>query len=450
MNDISQIDIAAMRSMIGSLEDGSEGLLDAASRLRSRASYHGLAAGELRQITDIGQWTQEELPGLRERLRLAEAIEASAGDNRPVVNLSEAAFNHELTDPVTQRAFGGGVDVSATVVVTLETGENVLVEELSDGRFRVTDGQGFAAGAGVGVGLEAGVIIDGKEYGIGASASADVMLSFKQGTTYYFDDLAEVQRFLVLNGATTIALNMSPVLRPFHPWIKQQTPWTPEADEWFAEVGVEGQGQIRAMGIINTIGGEAAVGAYLGGTYRRDGTATVYLRGTAEWAAGVHTIPGDVEAGFALDGEVLVELDLDADGNPTALRFQAAGIGEAYVREQGETILGTDDPRYVELTYELPIDWPADAELIGDTLSSLEDPTSPMAATAADRLTTEIAERGFIYRDTYALGDSEFGAFANGQVKGLDVGGSAGLDTVQRQHLSREYRHDGVWVSSNP
>jgi hypothetical protein len=61
-----------------------------------------------------------------------------------------------------------------------------------------------------------------------------------------------------------------------------------------------------------------------------------------------------------------------------------------------------------------------------------------------------IITRGFIYRDTYTLGDSEFGAFADGEIKGLGVGASAGVDTVQRQHVGREYRHDGVWVPTSP
>ncbi|WP_166350749.1 hypothetical protein [Phytoactinopolyspora limicola] len=450
MNDISQIDIPAMQVMIRSLDDGGAGLLAAASRLRSRASYHGLAADELRQMVHIGQWAQDELPGLRARLRLAEAIDTSAADGRAVVSFSESALNHQLTDPIALRAFGGGLNVSATFVVTLETGENVLIEELSDGRFRVTRGQEFAVGGGIGTGAQAGVVINGNEYGLGGSASADVMLSLRQGTAYHFDDLAEVQRFLVLDGATSTALDMLPVPRPFHPWIKQQTPWMPETDEWFAEVGVEGRAQARAMGTLAVVGGEAARGNYLGGTYRRDGTATVYLRGTAEWAWSAHVIPFGVEAGFALDGEMLVELDLDANGNPTALRFRAAGIGEGYVRERGDTLLGTEDPQYVELTCELPIDWPADAELIRDTLGGLGTPVSSMAGTAAARLATEIAERGFIYRDTYALSEYDVAGFADAEIKGIGVGAGAGFDAVQRHHVGREYRHDGVWVPTTP
>lgn len=83
------IDVGELRTLIRSLEDAAETLRDAPRSLRPRASYFGIGTDELRELEEIGAWADDELPGLRRRLNLAQELDHMTGGLLSTVDLSE-------------------------------------------------------------------------------------------------------------------------------------------------------------------------------------------------------------------------------------------------------------------------------------------------------------------------------------------------------------------------
>jgi hypothetical protein len=74
MGDFSGIDPAAMASMISSLDGSAKQAGDTASSLRRDFSWFGLDQSPLGEITTIASWAHDQLPMLRRRQGLAEAL----------------------------------------------------------------------------------------------------------------------------------------------------------------------------------------------------------------------------------------------------------------------------------------------------------------------------------------------------------------------------------------
>lgn len=87
--DISAISPGSLAEMIKDLAAKSE-QLQGYSGLKRQAGEFGIGSKEFQNIINVGQWIDDELPMLRRRLTLAQALEAQAGPGQPV----------KLTEPV--------------------------------------------------------------------------------------------------------------------------------------------------------------------------------------------------------------------------------------------------------------------------------------------------------------------------------------------------------------
>ena len=92
--DISAISPGSLSEMINDLAARSQEL-QGKSSLKRRLGEYGIGTTEFQNIINVGKWIDDELPMLRRRLSLAQALEKEAGPGKPV-NLYEPV---RLPDP---------------------------------------------------------------------------------------------------------------------------------------------------------------------------------------------------------------------------------------------------------------------------------------------------------------------------------------------------------------
>ena len=171
-------------------------------------------------------------------------------------------------------------EASASVVVTVRRGYSFLIEEMSDGTYKVTRVDDFGVGTGVGPGIDVSLTIDGKKYGVTAIASADAMLAGKMGETWYADDADDAEgviRDIIANDivdevAPDPGVGPIPLPNPVNRAIKAFIGDPGDSDESFVEGGIEGNVEATVSGITASAG--ATVEAERTSAPRRPPTGT--------------------------------------------------------------------------------------------------------------------------------------------------------------------------------
>lgn len=287
-------------------------------------------------------------------------------------------------------SFGAQGNVRLNVsFVQLGGGEGFLVEELSDGTYRVTwvnEGEGGVSGSPFEAG--ASVTVGGREFGLEAGARAEAVLTGRNTDSRVFrsedDAMAYLRERLADETINHLPHGPREVAGVFNHFFG---PDGPDGDQGPAtsESGIRIGGTVTGTaGPLNATA--QAIGR--GGvrtTALPDGgqIVTVVLQGEAGIAAGVPVI---AEFGPRGARSYAVSLRLNAQGEPVALRVtgEASGtlrpglvntrkLGQGFLEELGGALRASDTNRTV-VDYELALDTP---ERRGAALQFLADAPRP-------------------------------------------------------------------------
>ncbi len=350
----------------------------------------------------------------------------------------------------------GSVEVTGAFVVSVTVGKQLLVEELSDGTFRVTEVDLGKVGVGVGPGIDVSVTLDGKKYGAVAIATADALLAGQTGRSWDAQDQDEVNDILrglvaeqvldsvapdlpgpsdiPLVGGLPIIKDIDGPPNPTRLLLEQLIGDLREPDSTFVEGGLEGNAAASISGITAGAGGEANLGVYLGAKQTKDGY-TAYYRGKVGASAFATLNADDASAGAS--GEALFAINLDEDGTPVSVSVTA---GYTLAADQGDLTSNTDDQTYVQTTAEVPLtgDPLEDAQILAEMNSPL------LFGNFLDRA----KEDGTLTQDTYSQDPNTYALGATGSLLG-DYGGSIKGDFTTRD-LEESTYWDGSQMADRP
>ncbi|WP_405055929.1 hypothetical protein OG474_24670 [Kribbella sp. NBC_01505] len=91
---MSGIGLAAMADLIGKLSEASKSYTDAAGSIKSASSHVWGTATGTTKITQSASWINDQIPGLRRRLALAQQIEAQTQGAQSTVEIDEALISN--------------------------------------------------------------------------------------------------------------------------------------------------------------------------------------------------------------------------------------------------------------------------------------------------------------------------------------------------------------------
>ncbi len=408
------------------------------------------------------------VPGTAETVRRAICMVVTLGEGACGGAPAPQAADRTPTEPCVTRADGRESTVKgAFTFVSASTGEQWMVEELSDGTFRVTRGTSGAVGLEAGVGVTAHVVVDDKGYGITAAAGVAGELGFRSGEVYAAGDQAAVDALLRQHGVDVVADNVIGAAGPVRSVVDALGDLVglddyqlPEPSARYVEGGIALSATAQATGIY--LSGKAGVetSTTLGVRIARNGSTTEYLASTVsgEVAAGGWAAADDGSSQYAqikAQGSVrqVLELDRDADGNVTAVRSKLITAGEA-----GATFgdAGPKGSTYTERVTTLPIKTDADRRVaLGflaaagvQQVSGLAGPLAPVvalpAAVTAAAFSSAAGERGQITDQTFDASSTSYGG-EFGIEAVAKAGGGVNVGITDRSSTGGRYWDGAGW-----
>lgn len=405
-------------------------------------------------------------PGIGDMARRAICMVVTLGQGDCGAAVTSAAA-HVPLQPCVVQAEGHDTRVKGTFTfVSASTGEQWLVETLSDGRFRVVRGTTNSLGLEAGVGVTAQVVWDDKPYGVTASAGVAGDLGFRSGEVYYADDQGAVDDLLRQHGVDVAADNVLGDRGPVRDLadglaglVGLDDQQLPTPSETYVEGGLTLTGEARATFLY--AGAKAGVGTatVLGVRTGRDGTTTEYIGSTVsgEVAAGVWAAADDGSTQYAqlkaqASVQQVVELERNADGDVTAVRTRIITA-----REAGATF-GEEGPStasYTERLIELPIRSQSDRQLAMRYMAAVgveqvaglaPGPLSVVAGVAAAGASSAFNQaaraRGVVTEQTYDSDTSSYGG-EFGVEAVAEASGGVTVNTMDRESTGGRY-WDGV------
>lgn len=375
-------------------------------------------------------------------------------------------------------ADGGSASVRAGVVLIGGADGDWLVEQLGDDTYRLTRGVGLEGGATVGIGFDISVTGDGHRYGVGASAGASAVASFNGGEVYVVGSREEAEALLAAKNVGNVK---DATVGPSGPtrWVVDQLHGafddTSMEDRVPDETYVAAGGSGEASGVLNAfLGGasaQATVEQALGARFHENGARTVYFRSAASLSGDLQGVaPGDrpgTSSGYGelsgrLEGEYMLEVDYDKDGNATAVTVRATYVKDGTM-EGEESRADFEDPDVLnEAALRLPLRTDADREVAMRALYAAGIPYVPGVSDGLDvgqyalsRLTPwdsvqdfgdAAAASGQVWRQTSTRDSSEYGVnFDAAYLAKLQV--TANLTTTQRKLQEYEYWNGQAFVA---
>lgn len=389
--------------------------------------------------------------------RICQILSVAGGGGCEAPGSVPSAEDRVPDEPCVVGSQQGSVSVTGSFVVSVTAGKELLVEQLSDGTFRVSEVDLGSVGVGVGPGLDISVTIDGKKYGAVATASADALLAGKTGRTWYADDESSVQDIMnglvaeealdqvapELPGPKDVPLiNQIPGLgdlggppNPTRELIEAFIGDLPDPDETFVEGGIEGNAGAAISGITAGAGAQGGLGVYLGSKRTPDGWVA-YYRGEIKGSTFATLGADDASASGKM--EAIYAVNLGQDGVPESVTLTA---GLTYAAETGSLTTNTDDQTYVETQATVP--------LTGDPAQD----AATMAVLTGNPFATQAfveaaQERGQITQSSYSQDPNTYGLTVGGELLG-DYGGGITADLTNRSLTDSSY-WDGTAMVSRP
>jgi len=384
---------------------------------------------------------------------LCELTSLGEGSCEMPSDIARAAEDYVPTEPCIVSSNGNDSSGKLTVVVTLESGEQWAIDRLGDGTYQLTRAADGSVGIGVGVGFDLSATLDNEKFGVGAYANAAVALALGGGDSFVATSSEEAMQILQAqqqDDTKDAIFGDDNVVRDGADWLNEAFGGSndyedAEPDEWFVEGGFVATGTAGSTAITGSLDATAAVEAYVGRTDRKDGTSTDYLRaemsiggGLAGW--GPDASGNDSYINYTAEGSAgaVIEIDRDADGNPTTFRVTSVLMANATGEQSFSGDAGIDsDPSFTERTISLPLETAADRALASRVLQASGIPYYPdvtegidVPQAAVDKvnpiglgtsLFAAASDRGHLYEQTYTTTTDESGFNAEGKL-GLELG----------------------------
>lgn len=394
----------------------------------------------------------------------------------------DEAIDREPQQPCVVSSDGGQVSVTAGVILFGEGGEVWLIEQLGDGRYRVIEGVAIAGGAQGGAGGKIEVTINDQSYGGEAGVSGSAKIGIQAGRTYYADDLEGAKDLL---GRMRYETTTPRLIRDGLNFLKLGPDNLPDPDSQWFEAGVDFTGEGSLQGGPASVSGAANIEGAIGTELNKDGSATVYLKGSMSAKASVavgYALLGDrtkgkhaaegsyldfdtVQISAGADGNVggTVQVDYDAEGNATSVRLTSTMGWSAEVTAK---LFGADllpEAQWgstTDTTIELPLSSAADKKTAAAALAALGLPYVPgvtdgvqlpnlnpvSAAEAMADFANAAFDHGRVWKDTYTAKEStKFGLAVEAAFEGkINIGGS--YVTNNRTSIDSRYWDGTAWV----
>ena len=409
-------------------------------------------------------------PGLGDTVRRAICIVVTLGQGE-CGSATTSAAEHVPVNPCVLEAKGRESTIEGSFIVSLGTGEQWLVEELSDGRYKITRGTSGSVGVDTGVGLIAQVVVDDTPYGVTATANAGAKLTFKAGEVYYADDKDGVSDLLRQHVADVVKDGTVGPSGPIRWGVDQiddlvgADTQLPEPSERYVEGGVELSADASTTAVVAGAAGKVGVSQVLGFRIGRDGTSTQYIQSTVNGSVGAGTWSGADDGSYQYsqikaEGSVqaVVEIERDKDGEVTAVRTKMVMAGESAATNRiGGEVTGPSANGYVERTAELPIRSEGDRVLAMTYLRSLGiqevgglSVPIPVSALAGGGVASAVAftdatrARGYVTEQSFDNDTRTDGFALGGEVIGK-FGGAGAVNTVTRTSTGASYFDGTAW-----
>lgn len=410
----------------------------------------------------------------------------SAGQGSCEVDV-RSAEEHIPPDPCVTKANGHTSKASVSFVITLGKNESLLVEELSNGQYRVTRSNGSNVGATAGVGFNVSGTWDDKTGGLALGAGAGVEAQFSKGEVYYaespsdVDDLVEAHYWDVnkdmLVGEEEGLFGIPNPVRWATDEVLDMTGANhemPDSSETFYEGGFSVNAAAQATLIAANAEAGVGVQEVMGMSKADDGSTTTYLKAKISGKAMAGTFASDeqtaatvyAKAGAEGSVEAIIEVERDADGEVTGLRTKLVTSGSAEVSETGDGV--ADGPgrvdTYTVKTVELPVETAEDERVAANFMDAMgmgsipglpAGTPNPSAVTARNPLDVADAlvdfagaaeSRGYVSRQEYDADNSSYGGTFDAKYI-AKVGFSGTVDTVEREATSGEYWNGQEWAT---
>jgi hypothetical protein len=350
--------------------------------------------------------------------------QGDCGDSRPTL------ADRKPSQPCVIASNSSTNVLRAGVAVIGQGSERWLIEELGDGRFRMSRATGEGVGVTTGVGFDVTGTYNDQDYGFSLGAEANALLVDETGEVYYADSREQAEKFLNERrwdqGLDGTVGDSGPV-RWLADKIRGEDP-LPEPDETWVAGGAIADGKATVDWIAMGAQAEADASVLLGARLRKDGSGTAYfsvsLSGQAAasmWAADSKTGASTLYKG-QLAGTVkgVMEVDYDAAGDAQTFRLKTTLGGQA---QAGQRVVGEKDldgpgaNSYTDRMYELPLDSAADRQYAAGVAATLGIPFVPGVS---DRIRTNnpptpenladlvgfagaVADHGKMWEDDYDL-----------------------------------------------
>lgn len=355
---------------------------------------------------------------------------------------------------------GGSLSIA---VVEFEGGETWLIENLGNGKSRLTRVTSEGVGLTAGVGIDFTVTADGTKIGLAASASASALFAGNQGDVFYADNPEQAKQIL---GNQQSDDTKDSILGDSGPsrWLWDQVTGKgefedAEPDQTFADAGFKADAHAGATLLWGTAEANVAAEAYLGTTNKTDGTSTNYFRGNISGDLGVDIDVSD--AGLTGELEVLVEVDRDKDGNPVAMRLISATSGDAYANDNLDSV-PIDNPEFTKTTIQIPLETEAQRDVASRVLWATGIPFLPGindGITDIDAIGTAwqieqigkdlgntARQSGYMWEEKYTVDTSENG-FDIGFKAGVELGGSGKWSNITQALTGYRFWDGSTWAT---
>lgn len=336
------------------------------------------------------------------------------------------------TEPCTVDESGHKASLKGAVVLAIEGNRALIVEELSDGTYKVTMVDGAKVGAEGGFGWDARLEVNGTRWGSDMYAGGGVYLDGSVSQVWNVSSDKELANLVNYARFSDVSDGVAGGLSGVVKWIGDkvgvvETPRDPDSTIITGGIGAQGSAGITAW-----IGGgelAGALGANVGIEIKADGTKTYYLGGggTLKLGGAISIVHG------YLGGEAATRMmvDVDESGTPVAVRF--------------ETNVVTDGKRTV-YTDTMPLTSDADREAFNDFVAEAAGATGLSTDyPATERWAQMMKDRGQQTKLDYNTNGLDVKAVASGKWIG-EVGLEGSFAMPHSDLVSAEYFDGQNWV----
>lgn len=359
-----------------------------------------------------------------------------------------------------------GIDFA---VVSVGGNRSMGWEELSDGRFRMTQRTGADVQGTLGVGAKVAFTVADTEVGFGADAGISGGATFLGGQEWVVDSVEERDRLLSAENwarfdAVTAAA--SPVGFGLATWGREALgigEQLPPPDRVFMEGGLtaEGSAYVGASGAAAARAG-VATSRVLGYSYEPegDGGRTFYFetKESADALAGVVDLGG--MTGAALEGEASTMTSITVDGSGQIVQVSRSGLatgssaGLTNALFGGELTASTNDSLGTGTQYDATLQVESDADrtavaalMASVGIDAVDVGATPLAPAASGLLEqpfmAAVRDRGDLTRTDVVAGSSTVAALEAAVKAGPVAGVSASYGTSTMEYSDPEY-YDGT------